>query len=228
MTNKKLTFRTQIIDNSYFSIPFFAFMIYGLIIQLVSTKSDIILYFNSNQNDYLDRLFIFMTEIGDGTYFGIALIFALLVKVRYTLLGLVTYLASGAVVQILKKYIFDEPRPKLYFEGKVALNYINGVDVHLYNSFPSGHAVSGFTIFLFLSIITKNKKYGIIYFVLALLVALSRVYLLQHFFLDIYFGSLIGFVCTIYIYNIIENSQSIANSNWYNYSILDKIRKKST
>lgn len=224
MPNPKLSVKSQFLDNAYFSYPFMFFLIIGLILQIFTNKGDITLFVNSFQNPILDKYFIFMTEIGDGTYFGIALIFVLLYKVRFALLGVATYLASGAIVQILK-YFIEAPRPKIYFEGTGLLNFINGVNVHSYNSFPSGHTASGFAIFLFLAILTKNKHLGFLYFMIALSVGISRVYLLQHFFIDIYFGAIFGFVFTILVYNIIENNDRIANSKWYNYSIINKYRK---
>ena len=54
-------------------------------------------------------------------------------------------------------------------------------------------------------IFTKKKPLGILFFLLAVIVGLSRIYLSQHFFMDIYFGSIVGVVITSILYVAIRN-----------------------
>ncbi|MDH5599438.1 MAG: phosphatase PAP2 family protein, partial [Cyclobacteriaceae bacterium] len=44
---------------------------------------------------------------------------------------------------------------------------------------------------------SKNKYISALSFILALTVGFSRVYLLQHFFVDIYFGAILGVIATV-------------------------------
>lgn len=60
------------------------------------------------------------------------------------------------------------------------------------NSFPSGHSTSAFCLFFCLCIISPKVWQKIFFFCLAILIGFSRVYLSQHFFEDIYVGSIIG------------------------------------
>src|SRR5690606_35369696 len=130
----------------------------------------------------------------------------------------------GAVTQLLKN-MFKEPRPKIFFENTDLVTYVQDFTLNSWNSFPSGHTTSGIAIFLFLALITKNKKIGALYMIAAIFVALSRVYLVQHFFIDVYFGSLVGTLFTLWIFNLYENSQKVNRSKWYNYSLKSKIMK---
>jgi undecaprenyl-diphosphatase len=62
----------------------------------------------------------------------------------------------------------------------------------LNSSFPSGHSTFAFA--LAFSIFWYDKKSGIIFIILAILVALGRVLVGVHYPLDILFGALLGFL----------------------------------
>ena len=62
--------------------------------------------------------------------------------------------------------------------------------------------MSAFALFgLFALLVTQKKVIGILIFGLAVLVGFSRVYLIHHFFIDIYVGSIIGTLLAIIIYS---------------------------
>jgi len=89
----------------------------------------------------------------------------------------------------------------MYFEGTTThLKFVEGVENWLYNSFPSGHTTSAFATFFCLALFTNDHLNKFIFFMIALAVAYSRVYLSQHFFDDIYAGSLVGFMCVTITY----------------------------
>ncbi|MGQ9819606.1 MAG: phosphatase PAP2 family protein [Candidatus Kapaibacteriales bacterium] len=73
-------------------------------------------------------------------------------------------------------------------------------------SFPSSHAINNFSLAIFLSYFFK--KYKIHFFILASLVALSRVYVGVHYPSDIIAGTIIGYLfgnLVIIIYKRFEN-----------------------
>jgi len=111
----------------------------------------------------------------------------------------VSQLATG-LVSIIIKQTWNEPRPVLYFKEHfpaVQLHRIVGEQLHSTHSFPSGHTITAFAFFLALSYFTKKPLLHFLYFVLALLVGYSRIYLSQHFAVDVLVGSVIGVTVTI-------------------------------
>ena len=67
-------------------------------------------------------------------------------------------------------------------------------------SFPSGHTMSSFASAA--AIFMNSKKWGIAAFVLAALIAFSRLYLLMHFFTDVIAAAVLGTVCGVCAYFI--------------------------
>ena len=207
--------------NSYFFSLYLAFLIAGLYPMLFMKKGDFLLWLNSQNNPTLDFFFRYMTYFGDGiTYMIIGLLLMLFVNGRYFLLAVSGYASGGLVAQVVKR-IADTPRPKIFFGNSDLLHFVPGVDILSFNSFPSGHSASAFSLFLLLSIITPNKKIGIFYFFVALLVGISRVYLVQHFFIDVYFGSLIGIITTLFCYYLFMKLDKENKKKWLNRPMIN-------
>ncbi|WP_404818046.1 phosphatase PAP2 family protein [Reichenbachiella ulvae] len=66
------------------------------------------------------------------------------------------------------------------------------MQVHASRSFPSGHTTTAFVIAFCLSLLFQKRLLTYAFLFVALLVAYSRMYLLQHFYIDILFGALVG------------------------------------
>jgi membrane-associated phospholipid phosphatase len=121
---------------------------------------------------------------------------ALAVRLRHTLAIALTGLTVMAFSHGLKS-LFAIDRPATYFAKQNLTDHINfvpSVDLHVAaTSFPSGHAMSAFALYSILAfILPSEKRYALPLFSLAVLVAVSRVYLVQHFWPDVYAGGLIG------------------------------------
>jgi membrane-associated phospholipid phosphatase len=115
------------------------------------------------------------------------------------------YALSGIFTQILKRTYFQKsPRPFKYFEDIADLHLVPGVEQLSWKSFPSGHSTTAFAIMICLSIIVKNNFYKLAFFILAALIAYSRVYLSQHFLTDILAGSFIGTFTGLWLHQVIE------------------------
>lgn len=120
-------------------------------------------------------------------------------RYRIALTLLITQLSTGLIAQVIKRS-WDAPRPVKCFADNfpnIELHKIAGVKLYVHNSFPSGHTTSAFAFFLVLAYFTKNKALQFLYFILAVMVGFSRVYLSQHFILDLLAGSFIGVSITI-------------------------------
>ncbi len=203
-------------SNSLFLVPYSVFLIAGALVLLNHSKADVHLSINSIHNHSLDFFFYYATYLGDGWVAIIAVIILLAVQYRYSMIVGVSYIVSSVFTQLLKQIVFEDMvRPKKYFEGIHDLYFVPGVNNHLYYSFPSGHATTAFSLCFAIALIIKNSTLKFCLFLVALLVSFSRIYLSQHFFEDVYAGSLIGVVITFITYWIIQKS----NSHWLDQSL---------
>jgi membrane-associated phospholipid phosphatase len=104
---------------------------------------------------------------------------------------------GGVLVHIIKD-IVGRVRPLSLFAGRVTV-----FRELLYNgSFPSGHSQIAFSVATYLT--SRFRKYGWLFFLVATLVALSRVYIGVHFPVDIIAGAVIGTVTTALILKFVK------------------------
>lgn len=148
-------------------------------------------------------------------------IILLAVKYRYAVLVALSNIIVSILIQALKNNMFkDSLRPKKFFEGVHDLYLVPGVDNHLYYSFPSGHAATAFALYFALALMVKNNFLKFAFFIIALLAGYSRIYLSQHFFEDVYAGSIIGFLITLLFYLLIRKSKA----TWLERSIVSSYK----
>ncbi|MFN8353782.1 MAG: phosphatase PAP2 family protein [Spirosomataceae bacterium] len=163
-------------------------------VQLVYSQATIIRAINQWHSESADVFFKYMTELGDG-WFACVVIVGLFFYAK-PLAGIagVSFLSSALVAQALKRVFFDEVvRPSKYFEGQWSdYHRVTGVELLSDNSFPSGHTTSAFAVFCLLALVLPNKRWGGFLLIMACLVGYSRMYLFQHFMIDVYAGSVIG------------------------------------
>ncbi len=72
-----------------------------------------------------------------------------------------------------------------------------------YSSFPSGHTITVFTAFTYLSLLFP--KYTYLWLSIAVITACSRVLANDHFISDIFAGALVGTISTLFIYSKMKN-----------------------
>ena len=197
--------------HSFFFIGYFFFLILISGILFFFDKKESSYWINQHGGEVFDTFFKYITYLGDGWFALIVILFLFLLspKIKFGFYGILAFIFTALITQFLKKVLFaDSLRPSLeyYTEFKAGLwRQIEGVELLGNNSFPSGHATSAFSIFCLLALISNNKYWGGFLFILAFLVAFSRVYLSQHFLEDIFVGSLIGCLGTVMIYSFLEN-----------------------
>ena len=163
-------------------------------------KGELELLINQFHNPSLDIFFKYITNLGDGSLFAVLLIGLLFHNYYSSMLTALTIIFQAILVSIFKRGIYKGlERPLAFFNEDVSLNFVEGVDVHSFNTFPSGHTATAFAIFALLFIVIKNKSVIVstILFMIAFLVGLSRIYLLQHFVVDAYFGAIFGILSVL-------------------------------
>ena len=203
--------------NLSFIFPYSVFLIAGAVLIIINSKSDTHLEFNAFHTSFFDVFFSYITYLGDGVTATLVVIMLLAIKYRYALIVGLANVISASITQLLKHTLFNEVvRPKKFFEGIHDIYLVPGVDNYLYNSFPSGHSTCAFSLYFALALILENKKYKLLFFILALLVGYSRIYLSQHFLEDVYAGSLIGTITTIVVFYFIQRN----NKSWLERSLV--------
>jgi membrane-associated phospholipid phosphatase len=203
-------------QNRHFLVPYFIFLITAGIVFLFADKASIHLFLNKYHTDLTDKFFKYITYVGDGVVVLAVAVIYMFIRLRHAFLIGISYLLSSLVTQLLKNLVFKHnPRPVAFFENtKFPLRLVPDVEMNHWNSFPSGHSSAAFTLFFCLALITENTKLKLIYFILSLLVAFSRVYLSQHFLVDIYAGSIIGVVTAILIFKWMETASHFRDKQW--------------
>ena len=169
-----------------------------LILVSVNEKADLQLWMTSFNSSVADTFFHYYTYVGDWIPYAVAGIL-LFWNFRISVFIVVSQLISGLFSRLIKS-LWNEPRPLLYFKEHypaVQLHTVAGEHMNLLHSFPSGHTITAFAFFMALSFFTENRALQALYFALAVLVGFSRIYLQQHFAIDVLAGSLIGVSVTV-------------------------------
>jgi membrane-associated phospholipid phosphatase len=189
---------------------FFLYLGAGVIMLFIFPKGELELLVNKHHNSYLDQFFFYITYFGDARILLPILLISFFRKIYHGLLVTLVFVLSTIVVQSMKRIIFAEyPRPSKFFEKHIDLHFIEGLELHTYYSFPSGHSSGAFAVFFTLGLLVREKVLAVLFFIIALLVAFSRVYLMQHFFIDTYFGALLGVLTSIIVYYFIDRKSTL-------------------
>ncbi len=179
-------------QNRLFFAGYIVLLICALFFLLGFTKVEGHLLLNPLHYKFLDYLFRGATILGDGIFIISLAVLLWFLKKKYLAVMIVGgYVISGIPVQIIKSFI-DAPRPAIFLKSIHYSHFVEGVTLHNYNSFPSGHTASAFALAVIFSIYLKNKWYSLILLLLATAVGYSRIYLSQHFLEDVSVGSFIG------------------------------------
>lgn len=121
---------------------------------------------------------------------------------------LLNFFISTLLTQIPKNFIWDNiSRPMGSSIPKDQIHTVPGVDMHMWNSFPSGHTATAFTLFLVTVYFFPKKWVFIMGAIYAIACGYSRIYLAQHFPLDVAGGIMVAIITvltSIYINNKIK------------------------
>ena len=204
-------------------------IIYGLFVLIVSTllvicpKPELFVLLNGAYSDFGNQVFPYITHLGGGFLSLIVVIVFVFMQYRLAIIATVSFLLTGLIIQLLKHTVFSDcTRPVKFLEGIDIVHTVPGVDMHMYNSFPSGHSATAFSLFFMLSLALSGKKpvLGIVFFVLALLGSYSRIYLGQHFPEDVLAGSVTGVVITYLCYKLID--KLLKDKDWATQALFKK------
>ena len=170
-----------------------------IVLSLFTGKKELFLLLNHNLGSTADLFFTYITYLGDGLIFVPLVLFYLFKKNKEAWISsLLIILISTLLVHLNKQILFSNiNRPYFEIIDKNLIHTVAGVELHLFNSFPSGHTTTAFCVYLIIAQFTKWKAWWVIGFILAALVGYSRIYLAQHFPMDVGAGMLMAVVSSL-------------------------------
>ena len=154
-----------------------------------------ILRLNSGSHPAADQLMLWATRMGNGGLAWIA-VSLIMMGMGWRLEGLMTLLAlslTAFLINLVIKPMFTRKRPYEILKSVRTM-----IAPPFGSSFPSGHAASSFAAASMLWFF--NMPFRHLALVLALLIAVSRVYLMVHFPSDVLVGVVSGIVISYLTY----------------------------
>lgn len=181
-------------------------LILALSLFLVSylySREWVFLWFNRDLGMIADNVFNFFSHLAEGwiwiPYF--ILLFGWFKK--DAIFMLLNFLISTLLTQIPKNFIWaNVSRPMASGIPHDQIHTVKGVEMHLWNSFPSGHSATAYTLFLVTVYFFPKRSVLVVGALYAMACGYSRVYLGQHFPMDVAGGitvALLTILISIYI-----------------------------
>jgi undecaprenyl-diphosphatase len=134
-----------------------------------------------------DTIFVWLSRAGShGLVWVVISIVVAVIWRRYTVFGmtLAAVVVADSTTSLLKE-LFDRERPTARFDEPAPL-----LPAPVTNSFPSGHAATSFACATVIGATVPQLRIPL--YVLAALIAWSRVYVGVHYPLDVFAGALYG------------------------------------
>ncbi|WP_286746336.1 phosphatase PAP2 family protein [Roseivirga sp. UBA1976] len=187
------------------------YFVVGGILLVSTSHGDLVLWLNDRHSPLADSFFKYWTYVGDGFLLGLVALYFLFTHYHRFYTFLIAIVFQTLFVHVFKQWLYaGEPRPKLFFQDELdRLNFVEGVTVRSYDAFPSGHTASAFTLAFFLMLVVRSNALRIALFISAILVGISRMYILQHFARDVYFGSIFGILSVVIAYAIMAPKSTL-------------------
>lgn len=163
---------------------------------LLTNKGMEILYFCHHRDNFWTEFFKVATLLGEWISL-VGLGIYLLIRNRKALLSaLIGFIPIYLLLIFLKKTL-DYPRPLIYFKSG-EISPIPDFKPLYYHSMPSGHTFTAFFCASFIILyFSMNRMWQLLIFILAILVGLSRIYLMCHFKEDVFIGSILGIIAAM-------------------------------
>ena len=226
MTNHKF----EIINQKWFlGLSLMLLVALGLALVYIP-KADLHLLLCDRHTPARDIFYRYYTTVAEWFPYVICVLLLLFGRVGNGIFASSAMILSALSTQLIK-HIVNAPRPVTWFAANcpdIQLPLVDGVRMNLWYSFPSGHTTSFFALALATSILITSSTsptshtslfLQILLFALAALGGYSRIYLSQHFALDVFAGILVGTLITILCYAVLYRFQ---DQKWYNYRLFSK------
>lgn len=182
----------------WFTVPVLVAFLAAALLALSVPYGEEIVALNAWRREPFNTLFRWATHAGEVVPFVVAGL-ALLALRHYR--GTVLVASVGVLllpVSFLLKDHFDTARPLTWFtelERWDEIVTVPGVILTSGNtSFPSGHTMSAFALYGLLALMlpVRHRRWGLLLALLAISVGVSRIFLVQHYLVDVMAGAAFG------------------------------------
>ena len=170
--------------------------------QILEWDGELLLWIQENiRREWLSPLISFITHLGDAGFIWIVITLCLLIYKGTRKEGFLcacSLLLVLLINNIILKNVIARTRPYEIVEGLQRI-----IEAQSDFSFPSGHTGSSFAaaVVMFMRL---PKRYGIPAMVLAVCIALSRLYVGVHYPTDVMAAALIGTVTAVFVCKMAE------------------------
>jgi membrane-associated phospholipid phosphatase len=210
-------------NSVYLSLSLMLLVALGLAL-LYLPKAELHLLLCDRHTYARDIFYRYYTRVGEWLPYVLCLCLLLFGRVGEGVFASSAMILSALSTQLIK-HIVNAPRPVTWFAANmpdVQLPLVEGVQMNLWYSFPSGHTTSFFALAFVASVLITKNLTGVagllqaILFLLAALGAYSRIYLSQHFAMDVFAGILVGTLITLLCYAVFY---CFEDRKWYNFRL---------
>jgi membrane-associated phospholipid phosphatase len=197
---------TTIYQRRFFLWSWLLFFLTGNVLHWQMGKTRAFYWLNSYHTPALDVFFRWFTYLGDGAFAAVLalILYTWFKQQKQAVTVLAAFLLTGLLVQVIKR-LMPMPRPGAFFADHPPSFFINELVHTGYSSFPSGHTTTVFAVATVLAYYCPKPLWQLLYLFLAIGVAFSRVYLSQHFLLDVLAGSLLGVAGSLVVMYALRN-----------------------
>jgi membrane-associated phospholipid phosphatase len=189
--------------NEPFFFVSYIFLMFGIAWQLFLPQTYPFFFFSEHRTFLGDWFFKIITWFGEtAPYIALTAYFYLKDKKKILLFSTTGF--AALLVSTLLKMAFAHDRPATVLSKAGLLTQIKFVDgVEIFQgatSFPSGHTMSAFAIYGLAAFLFENPTLKAIFALIAVLIGVSRVYLVEHFPEDVLVGAILGLMIGISVY----------------------------
>ena len=159
---------------------------------------------NGMHTPWLDLFMVWSTRLVQAPLIIFLLVLiGVFVNKRAFVLSLISFTVAGLSAQALKRFVFsDRLRPHAVLDYET-WHRVEGFALAENFSFPSGHSAVAFAIALSVVVSASSKAVNGIALCIALLIGFSRMYLLMHFYHDVFAGMLLGLLSAGIVYRLL-------------------------
>ena len=178
--------------------------VFGLFLStLLIFKGDknLFIWINQNLTPEIGWIAIYFSLFGEWFAMVFLFLISLWKSFRKTFAVAISWLLGACFSWIFKLWLLSGlARPFRYFSSEgIHLQLVEGVDVHNYNTFPSGHTLTAFSSLLLFKFVFSNLNgwFEMLIFCMAIGCGISRIILVQHWPADVLGGMILGLLASL-------------------------------